>query len=153
MSTSYDQRYNLSKPPCFGDPRVFSVEDPGCKACEVRGTCKYQVEQKQSGSGRAWINTSPPAGAQPPTYTRPAPQPQVTSGSAAQNQPIAAPPRPDVRRIEPHPAATFGGTLFVNGTLNAMISVFQEVVYALFSIPQQRYPNPLAKREDPPPKP
>lgn len=151
MSTTYDQRYNLTKPPCFGDPRVFSVDDPGCKACDVRGTCKYQVEQKQSGSGRTWVNTSPPAGAQPPAYIRPSPQPQVSQPAQSPTT-TATPPRPDIRRIDPHPAATFGGVLFVNGTLNALTSVFQEVVYALFSIPQQRYPNPFVKREDPPPK-
>ena len=154
---SYAQQYSQSKPPCFADPRVFDEATVECKSCLVRGTCKYQVDQKKSNTGRTWeVRTPQAAYAAPPGYTQ---HPSVQPGPTPQSVPTAissvVAPVPDIRRVEPVPEASFMGVLVVNGVLNAFTSFMQEGVYALFSIPRQKYPNPFAppKREVPPPKP
>ena len=154
---SYDQQYSQKKPPCFADPRVFNEDTPECKACLVRGTCKYQVDQKKGSSSRSWnVQPTQTAYAAPPSYTQ-HPSTQVATTPQVPSTAISSvvAPAPDIKRIEPAAEASFAGVLFTNGTLNALTSFLQEGVYALFSIPRQRYPNPFAppKREVPPPKP
>ena len=139
---SYSERFVRpaeEKPVCYGEVNKFSTDDPECRVCVFKGSCRMSVERKIAAAEAG--NRHVLGG----NVVRPG----YTPTSTPTTNPVVSAPAPASQRIAATPEDAFFAALTHNGSLSALESISREVTFAIQSIPRRAYPVPfwLKKKE------